>query len=58
MTLRGQRIVALGGTSGIGLAVVQSVLTEGARVVVAAVTSGTVDIIVLMRHRIEIQQCI
>jgi len=36
MSLRGQRVVALGGTSGIGLAVVQSALTEGARVVVAA----------------------
>jgi NAD(P)-dependent dehydrogenase (short-subunit alcohol dehydrogenase family) len=36
MSLRGQRIVALGGTSGIGLAVAQSVLTEGAHVVVAS----------------------
>ena len=36
MSLRGQRIVALGGTSGIGLAVVQSALTEGAKVVVAS----------------------
>jgi NAD(P)-dependent dehydrogenase (short-subunit alcohol dehydrogenase family) len=36
MSLRGQRIVALGGTSGIGLAVVQSALTEGAQVVVAS----------------------
>jgi NAD(P)-dependent dehydrogenase (short-subunit alcohol dehydrogenase family) len=36
MSLRGQRIVVLGGTSGIGLAVVQSALAEEAHVLVAS----------------------
>jgi NAD(P)-dependent dehydrogenase (short-subunit alcohol dehydrogenase family) len=36
MTLRDRRIVALGGTSGIGLAVAQAALEEGASVVVAS----------------------
>ena len=36
MTLKDNRIVALGGTSGIGLAVAQAALEEGASVVVAS----------------------
>jgi NAD(P)-dependent dehydrogenase (short-subunit alcohol dehydrogenase family) len=36
MTLNDQRIVVLGGTSGIGLAVAQAAAAEGARIVVAS----------------------
>src|SRR6202023_956207 len=36
MTLEGQRIVVLGGSSGIGLATAQAAAREGARVVIAS----------------------
>jgi NAD(P)-dependent dehydrogenase (short-subunit alcohol dehydrogenase family) len=36
MTLNGQRIVVLGGSSGIGLATAQAAVREGARVVIAS----------------------
>ena len=36
MTLNGQRIVVLGGSSGIGLATAQAAAREGARVVIAS----------------------
>ena len=44
MSLRGQRIVALGGTSGIGLAVVQSALAEGAIVMASSRQSQVEDV--------------
>jgi NAD(P)-dependent dehydrogenase (short-subunit alcohol dehydrogenase family) len=43
MTLKDQRIVVLGGTSGIGLAVAQAALEEGASVVVASAHREAVD---------------
>jgi NAD(P)-dependent dehydrogenase (short-subunit alcohol dehydrogenase family) len=43
MTLKDQRIVALGGTSGIGLAVAQLALGEGASVVVASKREEVVE---------------
>lgn len=36
MTLQGRRIVVLGGSSGIGLAVAQAAAREGATVVIAS----------------------
>ncbi|HXU99360.1 MAG TPA: SDR family oxidoreductase [Caulobacteraceae bacterium] len=42
-TLRGQRIVVIGGSSGIGLAVAEGALAEGARVVVASSRPETVE---------------
>ena len=36
MTLKDKRIIVLGGTSGIGLAVAEAAATEGARVLVAS----------------------
>jgi NAD(P)-dependent dehydrogenase (short-subunit alcohol dehydrogenase family) len=36
MTLRGQRVVVIGGSSGMGLAAARAAATEGARVVIAA----------------------
>src|SRR5262249_33613222 len=43
MTLKGKRIVVLGGTSGIGLAVAQLALEEGASVVVASQKADAVE---------------
>lgn len=43
MTLNGQRIVVLGGTSGIGLAVAEAVAARGAAVVVASSRKESVD---------------
>jgi len=43
MTLKDKRIAALGGTSGIGLAVAQAALEEGASVVVASRKQADVD---------------
>jgi NAD(P)-dependent dehydrogenase (short-subunit alcohol dehydrogenase family) len=43
MTLNGKRIVVLGGTSGIGLAVAQAAAGEGAAVVVASSSQARVD---------------
>jgi NAD(P)-dependent dehydrogenase (short-subunit alcohol dehydrogenase family) len=43
MTLNGKRIVVLGGTSGIGLAVAQAAAREGAAVVVASSSRARVD---------------
>lgn len=43
MTLAGERIVILGGTSGIGLAVAQAVAAEGARPLLASSDRGKVE---------------
>lgn len=43
MTLEGKRIVVLGGSSGIGLAVAQSAAMEGARVVIVSSNQGRVS---------------
>jgi NAD(P)-dependent dehydrogenase (short-subunit alcohol dehydrogenase family) len=43
MGLRGQRIVVIGGTAGIGLAVAEAAAREGARVVVASRRQESVD---------------
>lgn len=43
MGLRGQRIVVIGGTAGIGLAVAEAAGQEGARVVVASRRQESVD---------------
>ncbi|WP_405592566.1 SDR family oxidoreductase [Streptomyces sp. NBC_01092] len=43
MSLRGQRIVVIGGTAGIGLAVAQAAAGEGAEVVVASRRQESVD---------------
>ncbi|MET7572425.1 SDR family oxidoreductase [Streptomyces sp. NPDC005492] len=43
MELRGQRIVVIGGTAGIGLAVAEAAAREGARVVVASRRRESVD---------------
>ncbi|TXS48716.1 SDR family oxidoreductase [Streptomyces sp. uw30] len=43
MSLRGQRIVVIGGTAGIGLAVAQAAAGEGAQVVVASRRQESVD---------------
>jgi NAD(P)-dependent dehydrogenase (short-subunit alcohol dehydrogenase family) len=43
MTLNGKKIVVLGGTSGIGLAVAQAAAKEGAQVVVASSRKESVD---------------
>ncbi len=43
MTLNGQRIVILGGTSGLGLAAAQAAAREGAKVVVASSRQARVD---------------
>jgi NAD(P)-dependent dehydrogenase (short-subunit alcohol dehydrogenase family) len=42
-TLRDQRVVVIGGSSGIGLAVAEGALAEGARVVVASSRAETVE---------------
>jgi NAD(P)-dependent dehydrogenase (short-subunit alcohol dehydrogenase family) len=43
VTLNGKRVVVLGGTSGIGLAVAEAAMREGAEVVVASSQQGRVD---------------
>ena len=43
MTLNGQRIIVLGGTSGIGLAVAKAAAAQGASVVVASSRKTSVD---------------
>ena len=43
MTLQGKRIVVLGGSSGIGLAVAQAAAREGAAVVIASSRQARVD---------------
>ena len=43
MTLQSQRIVIVGGSSGIGLAVAQAALTDGARVVIASSQAAKVE---------------
>lgn len=43
MTLDGKRIVIIGGTSGIGLAVAQGAIAEGAEVVVGSSQAGNVE---------------
>jgi NAD(P)-dependent dehydrogenase (short-subunit alcohol dehydrogenase family) len=43
MTLEGKRIVVLGGSSGIGLAIAQAAAVEGAKVVVASSNQGKVN---------------
>ena len=42
MTLKDKRIIVLGGTSGIGLAVAEAAATEGAQVLVASSDDGRV----------------
>ena len=43
LTLRGQRVVVIGGTSGIGLAVAEAALADGAEVVVASSDAAKVE---------------
>jgi NAD(P)-dependent dehydrogenase (short-subunit alcohol dehydrogenase family) len=43
MTLQGKRIVVLGGSSGIGLAVAQAAAREGATVVIASSRRARID---------------
>ena len=43
MTLEGKRIVVLGGSSGIGLAIAQAAGAEGAKVVIASSNQGRVS---------------
>jgi NAD(P)-dependent dehydrogenase (short-subunit alcohol dehydrogenase family) len=43
MSLKGKRVVVIGGTSGIGLAVAQAVIEDGASVVVASSQEANVD---------------
>jgi NAD(P)-dependent dehydrogenase (short-subunit alcohol dehydrogenase family) len=43
MTLKGKRVLVLGGTSGIGLAVAEAASTEGSNVVVVSSQQSRVD---------------
>nr|WP_248297163.1 SDR family NAD(P)-dependent oxidoreductase [Streptomyces sp. S1D4-11] len=43
MSLRGERVVVIGGTAGIGLAVAEAAAREGADVVVASRRQAAVD---------------
>lgn len=54
MTLKGKRVLVLGGTSGIGLAVAEAAMTEGSDVVVVSSQQSRVDAaLTLLGERVE-----